>query len=119
MLEGIAYLIEGITLSPYALLFSELSLFPPMPSSSVSFLGENLDYVAQTTMALISSLPPWRHPFAPLHPACQMLWVGAHGRAVAATGGQGPVAAPPPLRSPLAALVALASPVRRRPRHRH
>jgi len=36
------------------------SLFPPMPSSSVSFLGENLDHVGQTTTASFASLPPWR-----------------------------------------------------------
>ena len=47
MLEGVAYLVEGVTLPPYALPFGELS-------------SENLDHAGRTTTAPIASLPPWR-----------------------------------------------------------
>ena len=36
------------------------SLFSPMPFSSVSFSGENLDHVGQTTTTPFASLSPWR-----------------------------------------------------------
>ena len=36
------------------------SLFPHMPSSSVSSPGENLDHFGRTTTTPFASLPPWR-----------------------------------------------------------
>ena len=47
-LEGVTYLVEGVTLSP-------------MPSSSVSSPGKNLYHFGRTTTAPFTSLPPWRH----------------------------------------------------------
>ena len=62
--EGVAYLVEGVTLSP-------------IPSSSVSFPGENLDHVGRTTTAPFASLPRWRRC---LGCSCRWLSIALLGR---------------------------------------
>jgi len=41
-----------------SLILLKASLFPPMPSPSVSFPGENLDHIGRTTMVPFALLPP-------------------------------------------------------------